>query len=144
MIIFLIVASLKNIIYNLNFLSATEDLSIQTINRRIDFHHRDIEIYSCLNKLKYYSRSDLDIVITKLLYRNASKLYNWYYEIHFLLPNNKVKLFLEKTYIGLPLEINKIIASFLPSFKTIDLTFSLKLDKTTLNSYQHKKIFFVN
>tara|TARA_Y100000591_G_C21712900_1_gene634496 strand:- start:318 stop:1037 length:720 start_codon:yes stop_codon:yes gene_type:complete len=135
------VHSLKNIIYNLNYLNIIENVNLETINHRIDFHHKDIEIYSCLNKLRNYKCKDNNLVLTKLLYRNSDKLYNWYYELHFLTSNHIVKQFLERTNIGLPLEINKIISGFLPNYKTIDLTFNIRLDKTTFNTYQHKKKF---
>lgn len=134
--------SLKNVIYNLNYLNISENIYLENINRRIDFHHRDIEIYSGLRKLKTYKCCDPNIVLSKLLYRNVNKLYNWFYELHFLTSNQDIKTFIEITNIGLPLEINKIISSFLPNYKTVDLRFNLRLDKTTLNNYEHKKKFF--
>jgi hypothetical protein len=42
--------------------------------------------------------------------------------------NNEIKKFIENTYIGLPIELNKIIAKFIPDYKEIELNIDLKVE----------------
>jgi hypothetical protein len=134
--------TLKDLINNLNYLNISENFNIENINRRLNNYYDELETNSSINKLKCYKPLFINnIFFSRLLYRNTSKLYNWYYEIRLLKSNQSLKNFIKTTNIGLPIELNTIIASFIPKYSSINLIINLSLDKETQNNQNYKKKF---
>tara|TARA_B110000495_G_scaffold174057_1_gene163921 strand:- start:208 stop:963 length:756 start_codon:yes stop_codon:yes gene_type:complete len=134
--------NIKDLINNINYLSISENFNIEIINRRLNNYYDEIETYSSINKLKVYKPIFIDdIFFSSLLYRNTTKLYNWYYEIRLLKSNKPLKNFITTTNIGLPIELNTIIAGFIPKYSSLDIIINLSLDKNTQNNPLHNKKF---
>lgn len=134
--------TLKDLINNINYLSISENFNIENINRRLNNYYDELETQSSINKLKCYKPLYINnIFFSRLLYRNTTKLYNWFYEIRLLKSNKSLKNFIKTTNIGLPIELNTIIASFIPKYSSIDLIINLSLDKKTQNNQVYKKKF---
>lgn len=88
-----------------------------------------LEINAIINYIKkYYPVNIKNFFFESELIKNNDLINYWTYVLVIKKPNNEIKKFIENTYIGLPIELNKIISKFIPDYKEISLNIDLKAE----------------
>ena len=92
------------------------------------YYYDTFEINYTMNYINKYIPINLkhEFHFKSNLIKHNDHLYFWTYIITLSKPNTKIKEFIKKTNIGLPIELNTIIASFIPDYREVELSINMK------------------
>ena len=94
-----------------------------------NYLYDSLEINAILNYIRKYTPLNLnELGYESKLIKNNELINFWTYILIIKKPNYQIKKFIENTYIGLPIELNKIISKFIPDYKEISLNIDLKAE----------------
>jgi hypothetical protein len=92
------------------------------------YYYDTTEINYTMNYINKYTPINLkhEFHFKSNLIKHKDHLYFWTYTITLSKPNTKIKEFIKTTNIGLPIELNTIIASFIPDYREVELQINMK------------------
>ena len=106
-----------------------------------NYLYDSLEINSTINYInRYYPVNLTNFFFESDLIKHKHLINSWTYVLIIKKTNKYIKKFIENTYIGLPIELNRIIAYFIPDYKEI----KLKIDIKAENALSQKLIWNFN
>ena len=106
-----------------------------------NFLYDSLEMNATISYIKkYYPVNLTNFFFESNLIKNNDLINYWTYILIIKKPNKYIKKFIETTYIGLPIELNRIIATFIPDYKEVKLTIDIKAE----TALSHKLIWEFN
>jgi hypothetical protein len=94
-----------------------------------NYLYDSLEMNATINYInRYYPVNLTNFFFESDLIKHNDLINSWTYVLIIKKTNKFIKKFIEKTYIGLPIELNRIIANFIPDYKEVKLKIDIKAE----------------